>query len=124
MEAPVGKTRAQTRLLCPIRNPLVAARAIDSRMLTNMCALSAVMLVVWFEAWKIQLWPHPLQIYYDFPKTSVWLALAAQVIDANASRNPDPVAGIDGKAAQQGYARYQKSFSDPPPQPTFVIDAK
>ena len=36
----------------------------------------------------------------------------------------DVVVGIDGKAAQQGYARYQKSFSDPPPQPTFVIDAK
>ena len=52
------------------------------------------------------------------------LALAAQVIDANASRNPDPVAGIDGKAAQQGYVRYQKSFSDPPPQPTFVITAQ
>jgi protein O-mannosyl-transferase len=34
---------------------------------------------IWFEAWKIQLWPHPLQIYYDFPQTSVWLALAAQV---------------------------------------------
>ena len=52
------------------------------------------------------------------------LALAQQVINPAGSRNPDPVAGIDGKAAQQGYARYQKSFSDPPPQPTFIIDAK
>jgi predicted small lipoprotein YifL len=52
------------------------------------------------------------------------LALAQQVIYPDAGRNADPVAGIDGKAAQQGYARYQKSFSDPPPQPTFIIDAK
>jgi len=34
---------------------------------------------LWFEALKIQLWPHPLQIYYDPPQTSIWLALAAQV---------------------------------------------
>jgi len=34
---------------------------------------------MWFEALKIQLWPHPLQIYYDPPQTSIWLALAAQV---------------------------------------------
>jgi len=34
---------------------------------------------LWFEALKMQLWPHPLQIYYDPPQTSVWLALAAQV---------------------------------------------
>lgn len=35
---------------------------------------------LWFEALKMQLWPHPLQIYYDPPQTSVWLALAAQVV--------------------------------------------
>jgi hypothetical protein len=52
------------------------------------------------------------------------LALAQQVMYPDAGRNRDPVAGIDGKAAQQGYVRYQKSFSDPPPQPTFIIDAK
>lgn len=52
------------------------------------------------------------------------LALAQQTIYPDAGRDPDPVAGIDGKAAQQGYARYQKSFSDPPAQPTFVINAK
>ncbi|MSQ97777.1 MAG: hypothetical protein EXR85_00540 [Xanthomonadales bacterium] len=34
---------------------------------------------LWFKALKMQLWPHPLQIYYDPAQTSVWLALAAQV---------------------------------------------
>lgn len=37
-------------------------------------------IILWFEALKIQLWPHPLQIYYDPPPTSVWLALAVQVM--------------------------------------------
>lgn len=69
--------------------------------------------------------PAPSTPYWDTHfGASARLALATQVIDADAGRNPDPVAGIDGKAAQLGYVRYQKSFSDPPPQPTFVIDAK
>jgi tetratricopeptide (TPR) repeat protein len=34
---------------------------------------------VWFEALKILLWPHPLQIYYDPVKVSHWLALATHV---------------------------------------------
>jgi len=34
---------------------------------------------LWFEALKMQLWPHPLQIYYDPSQTGVWLALAAQL---------------------------------------------
>ena len=37
-------------------------------------------IILWFEALKNLLWPHPLQIYYDPPHTSVWLALAAQVV--------------------------------------------
>lgn len=37
-------------------------------------------IVLWFDALKIQLWPHPLQIYYDHPQTKVWLALLAQLL--------------------------------------------
>lgn len=36
-------------------------------------------ILLWFEALKLLLWPHPLQIYYDPSRTSVWLALAVQV---------------------------------------------
>ena len=71
--------------------------------------------------------PAPTTPYWDTHfGANARLALAQQVLDAGAGLNPDPdpVTGIDGKAAQQGYARYQKSFSDPPPQPTFVIDNK
>ncbi|HET6565576.1 MAG TPA: tetratricopeptide repeat protein [Xanthomonadales bacterium] len=34
----------------------------------------------WFESLKNLVWPYPLQIYYDPPQTSAWLALAAQVL--------------------------------------------
>lgn len=49
------------------------------------------------------------------------LALAGQVLDVEAGRQGAPVAGIDGHAAQQVYQRYQKSFSEPPPRPVFII---
>jgi hypothetical protein len=42
-------------------------------------------------------------------------ARRAMTINPNASANPDPVAGIDGKAAQQAITRYQDSFKTPPP---------
>lgn len=49
-------------------------------------------------------------------------ALARQIIDPDAGRNPDPVAGMDGRAARTVYDRYQKSYADPAPQPsTFTI---
>jgi hypothetical protein len=52
--------------------------------------------------------------------------LARQVIDPQAGRNPDPVAGMDGRAAHAGYERYQRTFSGATPAPTFMIsgDAK
>ena len=52
--------------------------------------------------------------------------LARQVIDPQAGRNPDPVAGMDGRAAHAGYERYQRTFSGATPPPTFMIsgDAK
>ncbi|RFP12621.1 MULTISPECIES: hypothetical protein [unclassified Duganella] len=44
--------------------------------------------------------------------------LAQQVIDADAGRNRDPVAGMDGRAAHAVFERYQKASSDPAPQPS------
>ncbi|NVI83391.1 pilus assembly protein [Janthinobacterium sp. BJB401] len=41
---------------------------------------------------------------------------ARQVLPPQAGANRDPVAGIDGKAAQAAYAAYQKSFAAPAPQ--------
>lgn len=45
---------------------------------------------------------------------------AQQVINPDASRNPDPVAGIDGKAAQGAMGEYAKSFTQPEPQPNIL----
>ncbi|WP_375539984.1 hypothetical protein [Rugamonas brunnea] len=48
--------------------------------------------------------------------------LAQQVLHPEAARNTDPVAGMDGRAAAAAQARYQKSFTDPKPQPaSFTI---
>lgn len=44
-------------------------------------------------------------------------AAAQQVIAPDASRNADPVTGIDGKAAQGAMGEYAKSFTQPQPQP-------
>lgn len=53
---------------------------------------------------------------------SVRSAVAQQTIDPEASRNDDPVAGIDGRAAHQATNRYQKSFQEPPPPaPLFQV---
>ncbi|WP_229217816.1 hypothetical protein [Rugamonas apoptosis] len=48
--------------------------------------------------------------------------LAQQVLHPEAARNADPVAGMDGRAANAAHARYQKSFAEPKPQPaSFTI---
>ena len=36
-------------------------------------------------------------------------------INPAAGSNPDPVAGMDGRAAHEAIARYQDSFKEPPP---------
>lgn len=41
-------------------------------------------------------------------------ARARQTIDPEASKNTDPVSGIDGVAAQNSIEEYQKSFQEPP----------
>ncbi len=36
-------------------------------------------------------------------------------LNPNAGANPDPVAGLDGKASHEALIRYQDSFKKPPP---------
>lgn len=42
-------------------------------------------------------------------------ARGAMTINLQASENPDPAAGIDGRAAHEAIGRYQDSFKAPPP---------
>lgn len=53
--------------------------------------------------------------YYDqhFGE-AVRTAKAQQTIDPEASANPDPVAGINGRAAKESMDRYHDSFKSPP----------
>lgn len=46
-------------------------------------------------------------------------AKAQQIINPDASKNADPVAGLDGTAAKDSIDRYQSTFREPPP--TFEI---
>ena len=46
-------------------------------------------------------------------------AKAQQTINPDASKNADPVAGIEGQAAKDSIERYYDSFQKPPP--TFTI---
>lgn len=41
--------------------------------------------------------------------------LNAQIINPDAGNNPDPVAGLDGRAAHAVIQNYQKSFINPEP---------
>ena len=50
---------------------------------------------------------------------AVRAARVQQTIDLDASKNTDPVAGIDGTSAKTSIERYYKSFDAPPP--TFTI---
>lgn len=43
--------------------------------------------------------------------------LKAQIINPDAGNNPDPVAGLDGQAANDALENYQKSFAKPEPSP-------
>jgi hypothetical protein len=48
---------------------------------------------------------------------AVSTAIAQQTLNPDAYSNPDPVSGIDGRAAREAMDRYQKSFKQPAPQP-------
>ena len=41
--------------------------------------------------------------------------LKAQIINPDAGNNPDPVAGLDGRAARDAINKYQRSFAEPKP---------
>jgi hypothetical protein len=51
--------------------------------------------------------------------TAVNTAKAQQTLNPDASRNTDPVAGIDGTAADSALDEYHNSFKAPPP--TFPV---
>jgi hypothetical protein len=50
---------------------------------------------------------------------AVQAAKSQQIINPDASRNADPVAGLDGTPAKDSIERYQNTFKEPPP--TFEI---
>ena len=53
---------------------------------------------------------------------SVSLIKAQQTLNPSASRNTNPVNGLDGVAAKSGYDAYQKSYKTPePPSNAFTI---
>ena len=53
---------------------------------------------------------------------SVSLIKAQQTLNPSASRNTNPVNGLDGVAAKSGYDAYQKSYAAPlPPANAFTI---
>ena len=57
----------------------------------------------------------------DFGR-SVTALRTQQVFNPQAALNRDPVAGMDGKAANAAYESYQKSFTAPvPPTAAFTI---
>ena len=47
---------------------------------------------------------------------TVRTAAAQQTLNPDASRNTDPVSGVDGRAAREAINRYQKSFVEKEPQ--------
>jgi hypothetical protein len=53
---------------------------------------------------------------------AVRAAVAQQTINPDASRNTDPVAGLDGKAATQTINNYDKSFAAPETGKSLSID--
>jgi predicted component of type VI protein secretion system len=48
---------------------------------------------------------------------AVSLVKAQQTLNPDASRNNDPVRGMDAKAAKSAYDQYQKAYRAPDPQP-------
>jgi outer membrane murein-binding lipoprotein Lpp len=54
---------------------------------------------------------------------SVRTNLAAQVANPAAAANPDPVQGVDGRAARGAQERYEKSFTQPEGPPSSLVGA-
>ena len=53
---------------------------------------------------------------------SVNLVKAQQTLHPDASRNTDPVNGMDGKSAKSAYDEYQKSFTTSAPPPVSIMN--
>ncbi len=51
---------------------------------------------------------------------AVKTARVQQTINLDASKNTDPVAGMDGQAAHTSIERYHQSFEAPPPSFTII----
>ncbi|MES2071434.1 MAG: pilus assembly protein [Pseudomonadota bacterium] len=49
---------------------------------------------------------------------TVRVAVARQTMNPDASKNTDPVSGMDARAARDGLDRYHKSFKEPAPHPS------
>jgi type IV pilus biogenesis protein CpaD/CtpE len=47
--------------------------------------------------------------------------LAAQVANPAAAANPNPVQGMDGRAARGAQERYEKSFAQPEAPPSSLV---
>lgn len=61
--------------------------------------------------------------YDDHFGEAVRTAVAQQTINPDASKNTDPVAGLDGKAAERTIDNYDKSFKTPEKSKTLSITA-
>jgi hypothetical protein len=53
---------------------------------------------------------------------SVRTAIASQTLRPQAAANPDPVTGIDGKAALGAQQRYEHAFAQPEPPPAILVN--
>ena len=56
---------------------------------------------------------NPAPVFDDNFGNAVNAAKAQQIINPDASLNPDPVAGVDGQAADAAMNRYHRSFVAP-----------
>lgn len=54
--------------------------------------------------------------------TSYRLAIANQTLNPGAAKNLEPVAGLEGPAAQKAHERYIKGFEKQEPQPTYLLN--
>jgi len=62
----------------------------------------------------------PSRLELDFG-TSAKLSKFNQIHNPEAGKNPEPVTGFDGEAAQATMDRYQKDFEKPAPPPTYMM---
>jgi hypothetical protein len=52
---------------------------------------------------------------------AVKFAVSQQTLNPDASRNDNPVSGMDGRSAREVIERYQKSFKEPEPPPPVIF---